>query len=73
MSDDFNTTNLLILLKGMITEIEAGNISEGHQEQIWNRLTFDKNEPNTREIIKYLFMGWYLHSHLGEPKREVFD
>lgn len=64
MADEFTTENLVLLLEGILKEIKNGHMTNTHQEHIWNALTFDKNDPEAKKFLRYLFMGWYLHSHL---------
>lgn len=64
MADEFTTENLVLLLEGIVKEIKKENMTEEQQEHIWNALTFNKNDPEAKQILHYLFMGWYLQSHL---------
>ena len=60
----FSTVNLLELLDQLAKAINDDNLSTEAQEQLWDALTWDKHDPDNRELIKYLFTGWWVHQHL---------
>jgi hypothetical protein len=61
---EFSTENLLTLVDQIKEAITEERISEDAQERIWNALTWDKNDPENKEMMKYLFTGWWIHYNL---------
>ncbi len=57
---EFSTENLLKLLDQLIIAINDGTITDPAQESLWYSLTWDKNDPDNQETIKYLLTGWWL-------------
>ncbi len=68
MSDEseFSTENLLTLIDQIKETITTGELSEDSQEHVWNALVWDKNDPHNKEMIKYLFTGWWIHQRLPD-------
>lgn len=61
---EFSTENLLQLLDIIKNNINDGNLDIHTQERIWDSLLWDKNDPDNKEMIKYLFTGWWIYQNL---------
>jgi hypothetical protein len=61
---EFSTENLLNLLTQIKTAVAAGELSQETQEHMWNSLVWDKNDPDNKEMVKYLFTGWWIHQNM---------
>ena len=61
---EFSTQKLITLLDQIRGAIVRKELSEDYQEQIWNSITWNKHEPENKDMLKYLFTGWYV---LGGP------
>nr|QBK87683.1 MAG: hypothetical protein LCMAC202_00190 [Marseillevirus LCMAC202] len=67
MSDiQFSTENLLKLLDKVKKAITEDKFPEEAQERAWNALTWDKNDPEYKEMVRYLFTGWWIHQHISQ-------
>lgn len=67
MNNNFTTDKLLLLLDDIKKEIILENLSESTQERLWNTLNWNKKEPVNKEMIKYLFTGWWIYSAINNP------
>ena len=54
---EFNTENLLSLLREAVTKIEAGELSQDNQRRVWDALVWDKEDPENKKALYYLFLG----------------
>ena len=43
--------------------IEKNSMSTDDQHIIWDFLMWDKNNPQNKDLIKYLFVGWWYSQH----------
>ena len=65
---EFSTEELLKLLTEITEAIKEKQLDVDTQERIWNSLLWDKNDPDNKELIKYLFTGWWIHQNI--PQQE---
>ena len=59
----FSTENLLRLLDMIKKCITQEQLSMDTQEHVWDSLTWNKNDSDNKELVKYLFTGWWIHQH----------
>jgi hypothetical protein len=57
--ESYSTEKLLNVLSILQEEIKKGTIPKKVEQDLWNYLTWDKNTPGNKEMIKYLFAGWW--------------
>ena len=57
----FTSENLVSLLDKIKELIQEEKMLIDDQEQLWNMITWDKNDPANEDAIKYLFTGWWMH------------
>ena len=67
MSDtqSYSTAHLLSLLDQIKESILADELSKATQKDIWDVLHWDKDNPQHKEMIKYLFTGWWIHQQMN--------
>ena len=61
---EFSSENLLDFLDHCTSCIRNKSLDIETQERLWNSLTWDKDEPNNVELVKYLFTGWFIHEQV---------
>lgn len=61
----FSKQNLQLLLKELSQSIENNQLDEEIQKELWDYLTWNKQDPENKEMVKYLFTGWWLHTQSG--------
>lgn len=62
---NFSKENLIKFLGDLKIAVESDQISETTQQHIWELLTCsNENDPSYKEMIKYLFTGWWIHTQL---------
>ena len=57
---------LVILLDKLKKDILEDKISQEDQENIWNYFNWNKDDPENKDLVKYLFTGWWIYSNLDE-------
>lgn len=67
MSETFSPENLINLLDNIKTDIILGTLSESSQERLWNNLNWNKKDVINKELIKYLFTGYLIHTSIKNP------
>ena len=60
----FSTESLLQLLDTIKNDINNKQLTVDDQEKLWDSLTWNKNDPDNKELIKYLFTGWWIHQQV---------
>lgn len=70
-NDDFSTENLLIILDKIKEKIVNQQIPLEFQQDLWNYLFWDKNNPQNRENITHMFVGWFIHEQIKANKRKM--
>ncbi len=60
----FSTENLLKLIDVIKNGIIEERLTADDQEEIWNALTWNKTNPDNKELIKWLFTGWWIHQNI---------
>lgn len=63
---EFSKENLINLLEFCVQSVRDDKMDETTQERIWNSLTWDKNDAENADIIKYLFAGWCIYQQLKD-------
>jgi len=57
---EFSSDNLLKMLEYCTTSIKNNSLTLTEQKRVWDALTWDKNDPECKRMIQYLFMGmWF--------------
>ena len=59
-SEEFSTERLVEVLNILCENIKNGNVDIEIQKDLWSYLFWDKHNPQNKEMVKYLFMGWYI-------------
>lgn len=67
---EFSTINLINLLEQIKEAIIKDELSVDDQEQLWDSINWGHNDPNNKDIVKYLFTGWWLHNYAVDPATE---
>ena len=57
----FSPDNLVILLDQIKESVIKDEIPLDTQEEIWDTLLWDKNETHNKEMLSYLFTGWWIN------------
>ena len=60
----FSTEKLLLMLEIITLYIQDGHISKEEQQQLWELLNWNKHDPENKELVKYLFTGWWIHQNI---------
>jgi len=63
---EFSTTRLLTLLGQIKESIDKEELPVDVQEDIWNSIFWNKNDPQNKELTKYLITGWWVHQNLNQ-------
>lgn len=63
---EFSKENLVNFLGDLKLAIERNQIPESTQHHLWDLLTCDERDSEYREMIKYLFTGWWIHTQLKQ-------
>ena len=65
---EFTTEKLLVLLDHIKQAIVTEKLPLERQEDIWSTLTWKYDDPDNKEMIKYVFTGWWIHYNLELQK-----
>jgi hypothetical protein len=71
--NEFSKEKLIELLFQIIQSVENKTLSENIQEDIWEYLTWNKDDLENKKIVKYLFTGYWIHFLLNESNRKPED
>lgn len=63
--DEFSTSKLLDILTELQHEISNGKIPVDIQQDIWRYLHWTPADPNNKDLVKFLFTGWWVNSQTG--------
>jgi len=64
MELEFNTENLIKILDYLKLTIESGECDIEKQQELWDLLTWNKNTLLNKQLIKYMFLGWWINKSL---------
>jgi hypothetical protein len=59
-----------MLLEKITEHTRSGALAADDQRMVWDSLCWDKNDPDNKEMTKYLFTGWWIYNNAltADPK-----